>query len=636
MRFTDGFLSVIRDRLPLSDIVGRRVSWDRRKSRPAKGDHWACCPFHGEKTPSFHVDDRRGRYHCFGCGASGDHFRFLMEHDGMSFPEAVELLAGEAGVAMPAPDPEAERRHKEQLKLHDILELAASFYERALHSQEGQHALAYAEGRGLDSMLRATFRIGYAPDGRTRLFDFLCARDVPLADMVETGLVIVPEEGGRAPYDRFRGRLMVAIEDQRGKVVGFGGRVLGDGEPKYLNSPETELFRKREMLFNSQRARTAAHQANRLVVVEGYMDAIALHKAGVPEVTASLGTALGEDQIALIWRFNDEPIICFDGDEAGTRAAHKAIDRVLPLLKPGKSLRFLFLPAGLDPDDFIKERGKEAFVTALDGAQSLIDALWERETSGLDLGTPERIAAFQASLGRLAAGIADEAVRKLYDQALKDRFYALRRALRQAQYPGGYPGGRPGASRSGTGALGASSRVAPEPLSVERQLLALARRFPSAAQRFGDRDIASLVSTEDLARQLEIALEGPFDDRDPGSAYLDASPAGDADVAVLRQDKTDDATALDQLPFPILKREPSPRFLDTLFACLLSKLELKAVEAEANEAQRASGNDLDEATMGRLLAIQDEARTMRDQINELERALDEEAALMRGASSRAS
>jgi DNA primase len=603
IRFSDGFLATIRDRIPLSDIVGRRVSWDRRKSRPSKGDHWACCPFHGEKTPSFHVDDRKGRYHCFGCSASGDHFRFLMDLEGLSFPEAVERLAGEAGLAMPAPDPEAARRQQVRLKLNDLLDLAASYYERQLHGPDGRAALAYAQQRGMDEAIRQTFRIGYAPDSRTSLISFLKSHDVPVRDMIETGLVIAPEDGAQAPFDRFRGRLMVAIEDQRGKVVGFGGRVLGDGEPKYLNSPETELFRKREMLFNAQRARQAAHRTGRLIVVEGYMDAIALHRAGFEEVTASLGTALGEEQIALMWRFADEPIICFDGDEAGARAAHRAMDRALPILKPGKSLRFLFLPEGMDPDDFVRKRGAQEFEEALAAALPMVDALWARETDGLDVSTPERMASFQTGLTRLVAGIEDATVRQHYDQALKDRFYAMRRALRQAQNPyGSRPAGRerPG---EGAGVAGARARIAPRLVSPEEQLLALAQHYPQEARGFADRDVYALCQDQGLAARLEAALQGE---------------GGLQDVATL-----------DALPFPILKQDPSPRFVSMLFAFLFARMELRCIEAEAASTLAMEPATLTEAAMERLVAIGDETRAMRVRIAELERQLDEEASVMR-------
>jgi DNA primase len=603
IRFTDGFLSTIRDRIPLSDVIGRRVSWDRLKSRPAKGDHWACCPFHSEKTPSFHVDDRKGRYHCFGCQASGDHFRFLMDLEGLSFPEAVEMLAGEAGLALPAPDPQAAQRQKERLKLHDVLDLAATYFERHLQAPEGQQALSYALKRGLDADIQKTFRIGYAPDRRDGMIGFLKSHDVPVGDMIDAGLVIAPEDGGRAPYDRFRGRLMVAIEDQRGKVVGFGGRVLGDGEPKYLNSPETDLFRKREMVFNAKRARQAAHQNGRLIVVEGYMDAIALHRAGFQEVVASLGTAMGEEQIALLWRFTDEPVVCFDGDGAGERAAHRAIDRALPMLKPGKSLKFLFLPKGMDPDDFVSARGADAFEAELSNALPMIEALWARETAELDVSTPERMAAFQTGLSRLVAGIEDATVRQHYDQALKDRFFAMRRALRQAQNPQGSRPAGPGRMTGSLEPMGAKARTAPKLITPEMQLLALAQRYPDEAIRFADRDVFSLCQDEALARRLETALQGE-------------GPIGDQ-------------TSLEALPFPILKQEASPRFIGMLFAFLFAKMELRCIEAEAASTLSLEPESMSEAAMERLVAIQNEARSMQAQIDELERQLDEEAGMMR-------
>lgn len=607
IRFSDSFLSTIRDRIPLSDVVGRRVSWDRRKSKPAKGDHWACCPFHGEKTPSFHVDDRKGRYHCFGCQVSGDHFRFLMEQDGLSFPEAVERLAGEAGLAMPEPDPEAARRHEARLKLTDVLDLAATYFERHLAAPEGQHALDYAKRRGLDEAVRKTFRIGFAPDRRDGLINFLKSHNVPVVDMVETGLVIAPDDGGRSPYDRFRGRLMVTIEDMRGKVVGFGGRVLGDGEPKYLNSPETELFRKREMLFNAQRARTAAHRSGRLIVVEGYMDAIALHRAGFAESVASLGTAMGEEQIALMWRFTDEPIICFDGDKAGRAAANRAIDRALPLLKPGKSLRFLFLPSGMDPDDFLAQRGADALETELGTALPMVEALWARETDGADVSTPERMAAFQANLSRLVAAIGDATVRQNYDQALKDRFFAMRRALRAAQNPtASRPAGR-GRPDDPAGFGGVRAQSAPTLVAPEMQLLALARQFPRQAEAFADRDVFHLCADARLGAQLEAAFQGN------GDAAEDA----------------DEPLALVDLPFPVLAKQASPRFITMLFSFLFAQLELRAIEAEAAAGLKGEAGQLDEVAMERFVAIQDEAHRMRATIAELERELDEEASLMR-------
>ncbi|MEM1287718.1 MAG: DNA primase [Pseudomonadota bacterium] len=600
IRFSNGFLSSIRDRLPLSDIVGTRVTWDRKKTRPSKGDYWACCPFHGEKTPSFHVEDSKGRYHCFGCGASGDHFRFLMEIDGLSFPEAVERLAAEAGVAMPAPDPEFAQAQAKQRELGDVVELAAQFFESQLRAPAGRDALNYAERRGLNAAIRETFRIGFAPDSRHALIDFLAARGVPIADMNAAGLVILPDEPDRKPYDRFRGRLMITIEDARGKPVGFGGRVMGHGEPKYLNSPETELFRKREMLFNAQRARSAAHKAGRLIVVEGYMDAIALHRAGFEEAVASLGTAVGEEQISLMWRFADEPIVCFDGDKAGRSAAERMMDRAMPILRAGKSLRFLFLPAGLDPDDYLAERGSDAFEEHLRSALPLVDAVWEREIGARDLSTPERLAALQKELKRLAATIQDETIRGHYDQALRDRFFAMRRALRGQDSAG---------PRSGApAALGKpfSRTPAPKLISPEEQLLSLAVQFPEHASKYSDLDVAELCEDPDIGEVLERIL------------------AGDTSAATLNQGSH-------RQLFPILQSDPSPRFVDRLFALLLCQMELRSVTAEASTDRAEVHDAMDDAAMERLLAVQSEAGRLRSKIAELESLLDEEASLMRAA-----
>jgi DNA primase len=357
------------------------------------------------------------------------------------------------------------------------------------------------------------------------------------------------------------------------------------------------------MVFNAKRARQAAHQNGRLIVVEGYMDAIALHRAGFQEVVASLGTAMGEEQIALLWRFTDEPVVCFDGDGAGERAAHRAIDRALPMLKPGKSLKFLFLPKGMDPDDFVSARGADAFEAELSNALPMIEALWARETAELDVSTPERMAAFQTGLSRLVAGIEDATVRQHYDQALKDRFFAMRRALRQAQNPQGSRPAGPGRMTGSLEPMGAKARTAPKLITPEMQLLALAQRYPDEAIRFADRDVFSLCQDEALARRLETALQGE-------------GPIGDQ-------------TSLEALPFPILKQEASPRFIGMLFAFLFAKMELRCIEAEAASTLSLEPESMSEAAMERLVAIQNEARSMQAQIDELERQLDEEAGMMR-------
>jgi DNA primase len=401
VRLPASFLDDIRDRLTLSAVVGRTVQWDRRKSHPGRGDFWACCPFHSEKTPSFHVDDSKGFYHCFGCKASGDAFTFLVEKEGLSFPEAVERLAAEAGLAMPSPGPEEEVRAAERASLHDVMEIAAAFFRNALSRPEGREARAYLAGRGLDEETLRTFGIGFAPDDKTALKGHLAAAGVSPDRMIEAGLLIAGEDIA-VPFDRFRNRIMFPIRDGRARVIAFGGRAMSPEAPaKYLNSPDTALFRKGEVLYNLDLARGPAHRQGTVVVVEGYMDVIALARAGFGNAVAPLGTAMTEAQLGLLWRMAPEPVLCFDGDEAGRKAAFRALDLALPLLRPGHSLRFAFMPAGQDPDDVLRDDGPEALATALAAAAPLVEVLWRRACELNDRSTPERRARFEADLRRL-------------------------------------------------------------------------------------------------------------------------------------------------------------------------------------------------------------------------------------------
>ncbi|MCW5696705.1 MAG: DNA primase, partial [Bauldia sp.] len=421
MRFPDGLLDEIRDRLPLSQVVGRRVTWDRRKTQPAKGDYWACCPFHQEKSPSFHADDRRGRYHCFGCGAEGDAFRFVQETEGLSFPEAVEKLASEAGVSLPAPDRASAEREERRSTLRDVLEAAARFYQQALRSPAGSATRAYLDRRGMNQETQAAFRLGYAGPSRSALKEHLAGNGFTQELMAEAGLIIT---GPDVPvsFDRFRDRVMFPIEDMRGRVVGFGGRALSaDAQAKYLNSPETPLFQKGSLLYHGGPAREAARKAGTVIAVEGYVDVIAMVRAGFVHTVAPLGTALTEQQLQLLWRMAPEPILCFDGDGAGLRAAHRAVDLALPHLKPGASLRFALLPDGNDPDDLIGKAGPDAMAAVLAAALPLIDMLWMRETEDAPLDTPERRAALEQKLEAAANAVGDPGVRKHYRAALAER-----------------------------------------------------------------------------------------------------------------------------------------------------------------------------------------------------------------------
>ncbi|MCB1384530.1 MAG: DNA primase [Nitratireductor sp.] len=469
MRFSDNFLDEIRDRLPISEVIGRHVSFDKKKTNAARGDFWACCPFHGEKTPSFHCEDRKGRYHCFGCGVSGDHFRFLTELEGVSFPEAVERLADQAGLPMPVFDKRQQEREEKKATLYDVMELATGFFEQQLQAPAGARARAYLRDRGLSAATQKTFRIGYAPDSRNALKEFLAAKGVR-PDQIEACGLVVFGEGIAVSYDRFRDRIMFPIPDARERVIAFGGRALSADVPaKYLNSPETDLFHKSNVLYNYARARKPVQERNRVIACEGYMDVIALHAAGFPNAVAPLGTALTERQMLLLWKLNPEPVLCFDGDSAGLKAAYRAIDMLLAGLEPGRTARFAILPEGLDPDDLIREAGPEAMGEVLDQALPLAQMIWNRETAGGLFDTPERKAMLETRIRQAIAAIRHEGVRRHYEQDMADRLAAYF----QVRGEGGGEWGRGGFRRrgakggpgrtSGSGALGPGGRVTASP-----------------------------------------------------------------------------------------------------------------------------------------------------------------------------
>lgn len=408
MSLPAGFLDELRGRVGLASVVGRRVKL-ARAGREMKG----CCPFHHEKTPSFYVNEDKGFYHCFGCGAHGDAIGFVMAIDGLGFMDAVKALAAEAGLKVPEPDRQTPAE-RERAGLADLVAAAAQWFAAQLQSAAGAPARSYLEGRGVGAGLAERFGLGLAPDGRDGLMAALRARypDATPVMIAEAGLAGTRDDGSH--YDRFRGRLMFPIHDRRGRPVGFGGRIIAAGEPKYLNSPEGPLFDKGRLLFNWHRAAPAARKAGRLLVVEGYMDVIGLAGAGIHEAVAPLGTALTEAQVALAWQLVDEPVLAFDGDAAGTRAAVRAAIRALPLLKPGKSLRFVTLPPGQDPDDLARSGGAAAVEALLAGAQPLGAMLFAAEVAAGPWDTPERRAALKARLKELAAAISDPEIGRDY------------------------------------------------------------------------------------------------------------------------------------------------------------------------------------------------------------------------------
>ena len=427
MRFTPQFLDELRARLPVSEVVGKRVKL-KKAGREWKG----LSPFNSEKTPSFFVNDAKAMWFDFSSGKNGNIFDFVMATEGVPFPEAVERLAALAGIPVPKMTREAEEREGRRATLSEIVELAAKFFEATLAARTGAKARGYLADRGIDPATQVAFRIGYAPAERFALKEHLGALGIGVPDMVEAGLLIAGEDIP-VPYDRFRDRVMFPIGDARGRAIAFGGRALADdAQAKYLNSPETPLFHKGGGLYNLALARAAAHRGAAVIVVEGYVDTIAMVRAGYEASVAPLGTALTEDQLTLLWKMADEPLLCFDGDGAGRRAAYRAVEIALPRLAPGKSLKFANLPEGQDPDDLLRASGRPAMEEVLAGARSLADMLWLRETESAALDTPERRAALEARLSDAVASIAHETVRKYYRQDFGARLQALFRPAERA------------------------------------------------------------------------------------------------------------------------------------------------------------------------------------------------------------
>jgi DNA primase len=409
MRFPPSFLDELKARLQVSDVVGRRVKLNK------SGREWkGLSPFQQEKTPSFFVNDQKQAWFDFSSGKNGNIFDFVTETEGVSFPEAVERLAALAGLPLPRTSREDEQREERQKSLYDVMELATKYFEQNLASNIGAQARGYLSDRAIAPSTSLEFRLGYATSNRFGMKEYLGSKGVSVADMIETGLLIAGDDIP-VPYDRFRDRIMIPIHDQRGRVIAFGGRALkSDAQPKYLNSPETSIFHKGSIVFNFHRAREPSHRAGSVVAVEGYMDAIAIYQAGIKSVVATMGTAFTEEQIITLWRLSSEPVICFDADRAGIAAAHRSIDRILPVLTVGKSFRFVFMLEEKDPDDLIRERGVEAFKNLLVGSLPLWDVLWARETDDVSVKTPDAQATLEKKLNALIRTIRDSSVQTAY------------------------------------------------------------------------------------------------------------------------------------------------------------------------------------------------------------------------------
>ncbi|MDE2363815.1 MAG: DNA primase [Hyphomicrobiales bacterium] len=511
MRYPPSFIEEIKARLTMSQVAGRRVRLKK------EGREWrGLSPFTSEKTPSFYVNDQKMRWFDFSAGKNGNVFDFVMETEGLSFPEAVERLAGEAGLALPKMTVEEEARERKRASAQEALELAARFFESQLQQPEGARARGYLADRGLGPALQKEFRIGYSPRERFALRDFLASKDVDGPTMIEAGLLVHGEDIA-VPYDRFRDRIMFPIADRSGRTIAFGGRAMEkDVQAKYLNSPETPLFHKGHCLYNHHRARAAAHKSSRVIAVEGYVDVIAMHSAGFPDTVAPLGTALTPEQVHLLWGMSEEPILCFDGDRAGRKAAFRAIETALPLIGPGRSLRFAFLPDGQDPDDLVRSSGAGAAEEVIAAARPLVDVLWTREMEAQPLDTPERRAAFERRAFEVLQKIGDEGLRRHYREAFSGRLAALfgRDRSRPERRPW-TPRGAAGRGGAGAVALTASPSLARSSLFSggaraisprEALILLLAVNHPSLAAEEAEALAAAEIGNMDLARLRDFVL----------------------------------------------------------------------------------------------------------------------------------
>ena len=420
------FLDEIRSKVSIVDVVGAKVKLVRKNR-----EYTGLCPFHNEKTPSFTVNEAKGFYHCFGCGAHGDIIKFEMEANGLPFMDAVTKLANKAGLKVPKFNKENEEEAKHRSSWFEIMELAVGYFEKNLFLPDGAEALNYLTARGFDEDIIKKFRLGYAPDNNG-LRAYLSSKNVSESDMIELGLAVLSEKNSKV-YDFFRNRVMIPIIDKRNRTIGFGGRVMGKEEPKYLNSPETPIFNKRKVLYNLNYARDKAYEHKRIIVCEGYMDVIAQSKYGFDYAVAPLGTALTEDQIQEAWKICPEPTLCFDGDSAGIRAAVRSVDRVLPILKPGYSLKYVFLPDKMDPDEFLKSKGAEEYEKAITSTMPLADLLWKKNLQSQPIDTPEQKAKFENNIYEEISKITDEKVRGYYLQDIKNRIYAELRGGKNSQ-----------------------------------------------------------------------------------------------------------------------------------------------------------------------------------------------------------
>ncbi|ETD88785.1 DNA primase [Rhodobacter capsulatus] len=612
MSLPPGFLDELRNRLPLSQVVGRKVIWDPRKSNRAKGDFWAPCPFHTEKSASFHVDDRKGFYYCFGCHAKGDAVSFVKETENVGFVEAVEILAREAGMVMPARDPQAAQKADRRTELVRVMEEAVKWFRLQLNTQAGAAARDYLARRRLGASALERFEIGFAPDSRNGLYQALAAKGIAPDLIVDAGLCIRPDEGG-TPYDRFRGRIIFPIRDARGRAISLGGRAMDpNARAKYLNGPETELFDKGRNLYNLGPAREACGKGKPLIVAEGYVDVIALVEAGFTGAVAPLGTAITEDQLKLMWRIADEPVIALDGDAAGLRAGLRLVDLALPLLEAGKALRFAILPGGQDPDDLIKAEGREAMERVLASARPMVDLLWQRETEGKVFDSPERKAALDKSLRAALKKIADPSIRTHYGEDIKrlrEELFGLSRGGQAPRWT--MPQGSFSPGPRGPGAGGRGAKPPALPLSATRASLLASAGSEAVAEQLRETMIVAILCAHPvLVAEFESQIER-LRLSDPGLGALRDTmlmqadrPAGALAEALARENPGVLETLMRHPHVrsapPVLRRDDSD-FARMCLAEELAKLQAtRAVRAETEEAAEALEGLADEGVTWRI------------------------------------
>ncbi len=629
VKFTPSILDDIRSRITISSVVGRRVQWDRRKSNPGKGDFWACCPFHAEKSPSFHVEDRKGRYHCFGCKASGDVFTFLVEKDGLSFPEAVEQLAGEASITLPKFSPLEAEREKVKNSLYDVMELASVYFQSKLWASEGSNALSYLRSRGLKDETIKEFGLGFASGSKVGLKTFLLSEEISEPQMIEAGLLLSGEDFP-VSIDRFRDRIIFPILDARGKTIAFGGRAMSKDAPaKYLNSPETPLFSKGKVLYNLSKARQEAFDKGSIIVVEGYMDVIAVFQAGNRNVVATLGTATTEDHLAVLWRLVPQPVLCFDGDNAGRNAASKAFDRALPFVKAGHSLGFAFLQDSKDPADMMLDGKNSEFLTLVNNPMQMSEYFWYRSTHGLPIVTPEQKAGLEMSMLQLIEQIKDEGVRRQYRHQMRirlsDLFYQFDKTILRKQL-----------HRRGMKTF-LPSLIDEHASNVEKIVLGLAVEFPNFFYRrehqfifmtFRDesfrifqRELYSLLVVEE--NRTVSSIYSNLDDRfykvleqvhghevvSKSSNYKLVKPRGHALYE----------------RFPLAKYDLSEDFVHRILDYFYLLLQRDAVKQDLQEAGDTLVQELNSKNEERMNALFEELEHLNNNILEQEKSLTEEA-----------